>query len=47
MIDYTDLPTMDEICFGKGACEDCMEYNYPRPCPCGEASSYDDTAEDD
>lgn len=35
-VEYIDLPTMDDVCFGKHACEDCQEYNHPGPCPCGE-----------
>lgn len=36
--EITDIPTMDEVCYGKHHCEECMEYNYPEECPCGEPS---------
>ena len=35
-VDDIDLPTMSDMCFGKHHCDECMEYNYPSPCPCGE-----------
>jgi hypothetical protein len=36
-----DLPTMDDVCYGKGYCEPCQEYNWPHACPCGEPSTYE------
>jgi hypothetical protein len=41
-VDYIDLPTMSDICFGKHACEACQDYSYPNPCPCGETTADDD-----
>lgn len=37
-VDYTDLPTMSDMCFGDDHCEACQEYNAPGLCPCGEPS---------
>jgi hypothetical protein len=35
-VEYEDLPTMSDMCFGGDHCEACQEFNYPKPCPCGE-----------
>jgi hypothetical protein len=36
MIDCTDLPGMDDVCYGKDHCEACMRANAGGFCPCGE-----------
>ena len=34
-VEREDLPTMSDMCFGDDCCEECEEFNYPNPCPCG------------
>lgn len=34
-VEYEDLPDMSDWCKGGDYCEECQEFNYPAPCPCG------------
>lgn len=49
-VELEALSGMDDLCYGKDHCEECIEYNAGGFCPCGEAGcaeDYDEYAEDE